>query len=46
MEPTLQRDAEEGALVVLPPFAEPQEALTAVTQEPVPLPDQLPWLQL
>ena len=34
-----------GALVLLPPFAEPHEPYTAVTQLPVPLPDQLPWLQ-
>ena len=43
--PTLHWLAEDGALVVLPPFAEPQTAFTAVTHVP-PEPLHEPWLQL
>lgn len=43
--PTAQRNAELGADVLLPPFAEPHSALTAVTQLP-PDPPHEPWLQL
>ena len=43
--PTLHCAAEAGAEVVLPPFAEPHTAFTAVTQVP-PEPLQEPWLQL
>jgi hypothetical protein len=44
--PELHRLEVDGALVVLPPFAEPQLPFTAVTHEPVPCPDHEPWLQL
>jgi hypothetical protein len=43
--PTLQRDAELGAEVLLPPLAEPHTALTAVTHVPSE-PLHEPWLQL
>jgi hypothetical protein len=43
--PALHWADEAGALYTLVPFAEPQEALTAVTQVP-PEPLHEPWLQL
>jgi hypothetical protein len=44
--PTLHRLEVDGALVVLPPFADPHLPFTDVVHEPVPCPDQEPWLQL
>ena len=35
-----------GALVVLPPSADPQAPSTAVTQVPAPEPVHVPWLQV